>query len=209
MGGGTAPPPIGTHPDPPFTNPPQTVTGLGTVGDTVAVRPGYARNFLVPSGAALGVRPTRADRAARVPRSSAAEASTPTPAPSTSDAAPVDEAALAAKRLASVARRLAAAVIEIPARGNKGGTLHTPVAAADVAAAVQDQVRVRLDARLVTLEEAIRQHGEYSVPLKLRLGGETVELTVRVGEPVREDGDAADAGDKAAAAPGGKGKQKK
>ena len=167
----------------------QDVDGLGAAGDTVAVRPGYARNILVPGGAAVGLRPPRADRAARVPRSelrAAAEAaaaeSTSTASPTTTDADAA--AAAAARRLAAVARRLAASAVELPRAGDAAGRLFDPVTPADIAAAVAEDLRVALDPALVDLGETatLAAHGEHAVPLRLRLGADRVTLTVRIGE---------------------------
>ena len=37
----------------------QTIANLGQIGDVVEVRPGYARNYLIPKG--LAVKPTQAN----------------------------------------------------------------------------------------------------------------------------------------------------
>lgn len=181
-------------PSPPPLSPPQDVDGLGAAGDTVAVRPGYARNFLVPGGAAVGVRPARADRAARVPRSTLRERATASAAAASSSSSPAEAdaaaaAAAAARRLAAVARRLAAAAVELPRTGDAKGRLFDPVTAADIAAVVAEDLKVALDPALVDLGDAasIPTHGEHAVPLRLRLGDDRVTLTVRIGEGVTNE----------------------
>src|SRR4051794_8659772 len=96
----------------------QEVTGLGSAGDTVEVKGGYARNYLLPRGLAIvatrgaekQVPSRRGPRAAREVR-------------------PLEEAR-------SVAAGLSGLPVTLPARWGGGGRLFGRITPADVAAAV-------------------------------------------------------------------------
>ena len=96
----------------------QEVTGLGSSGDTVEVKGGYGRNYLLPRGLAIlatrgaekQIESLRRARASREVRS-------------------LEEAQ-------AVAGRLTGLTVRVPARAGEGGRLFGRVTTADVAAAV-------------------------------------------------------------------------
>ena len=137
------------------------VSGLGSAGDVVEVKDGYARNYLIPNGLAVawskgGEKQVASIRAARNARAIASE----------------DEAkALKAK--------LEQAPIKITMRSGINGRLFGAVKTADVAAAVSALGFGDLDKRKIELGTTIRTVGRYEVTI--RLTGEIVaKATVQV-----------------------------
>jgi large subunit ribosomal protein L9 len=96
----------------------QEVTGLGSAGDTVEVKGGYARNYLLPRGLAIlatrgaqkQIESLRRARATREVRSQ--------------------------EEATAVAGQLSGLTVRVPARAGAGGRLFGRVTTADVAAAV-------------------------------------------------------------------------
>ncbi len=140
----------------------EDVEKLGKIGDTVKVRDGYARNYLIPMKKAIEATPKNlralehakkmvADRLRRLKK----------------------EAANAAERLKSVS-------VVIKAKAGEEGKLFGAVTAKDIAEAVAAQ-GLELDRRKILLDEPIKRLGEHTVPVKLH-ADVTVELKVSVVE---------------------------
>ena len=96
----------------------QEVTGLGTSGDTVEVKGGYGRNYLLPRGLAI-----LATRGAEKQVESLRRARAAREVASHEDAQ-------------ALAGRLSGLTVRVPARAGEGGRLFGRVTTADVAAAV-------------------------------------------------------------------------
>ncbi len=124
------------------------VEGLGSAGEIVRVRPGFARNFLFPRRLAAPVSADALRQAEAHKRRVASEA------------AQRREEALAQ---ASVLSNLS---VSVEARAGEGGTLYGSVTAAMVAEAIVRE-GVAVDAKQVELAEPIKALGIYEVPLKL------------------------------------------
>jgi len=141
----------------------EKVENLGSLGDRVHVKPGYGRNFLIPSGKATPateehIKAFEARRAEL--EKTAAEA--------------LSEAEARRDRLADM-------VITIKAKAGDEGKLFGSIGTADIAAAiVADGVEVeRSEVRLP--EGAFRQLGEYRVQIHLHTDVNT-ELTLVIEE---------------------------
>ena len=138
------------------------VDGLGRKGDVCEVAAGYARNYLVPRGLVLKSSPGGEKQAEAMRRSAALRRS--------ADRADAEEIAI----------RLAPAVIAVAARVADTGHLYGSVGAADLVAAVQEQVGAVVDVRAVVLEAPIKETGAHTVLFRLFEGVEvpvTVEVT--------------------------------
>lgn len=124
------------------------VTGLGNRGDIVEVSDGYARNYLIPSGlgrqATAGVE-AQADAMRRSWQQKNAHER---------------EAA------EEIARVLVARPVEIAVRAGGEGKLFGSVTTADIAEAVQQQVGVELDRRVLVIDEPIKVLGSHTVRAK-------------------------------------------
>jgi large subunit ribosomal protein L9 len=139
------------------------VENLGSLGDVVRVRPGYARNFLIPYGKA---RPaTRANMQAFEARRAELEKKA------------AEELAAARARAEQLGEQPR---VEIPVKAGSEGKLFGSVGTAEIAAAVTDTFGVEIEKREVRLPEgALRALGEF--PVQLHLHSEVdVDLTVVV-----------------------------
>jgi large subunit ribosomal protein L9 len=122
---------------------------LGKRGDIVDVSDGHARNYLLPHGLALPASEGAVNQAAAMRR-----------ARDLRDAADRDGAE-------TIAKKLVAKIITIPAKAGAGDRLYGSVTASDVVAAVQSQASIELDRRKLVMPEAIKTLGQYSVTAKL------------------------------------------
>jgi large subunit ribosomal protein L9 len=127
----------------------QEVTGLGSSGDTVEVKGGYGRNYLLPRG--LAIKATRgAEKQVESLRRARA----------TRDVRSLEEAQ-------TVAERLGGLTVRVPARAGQGGRLFGRVTTADVAAAVTAAGGPDLDRRRIELPSSIKTTGEHAVTVRI------------------------------------------
>ncbi len=127
----------------------ERVTNLGDLGEEVAVRNGYARNFLLPQGKA--VRATEENRGVFEARRSELEASA------------VERLSEAEKR----AYQLEECTVTIVARTGEEGKLYGSVGTVEIAQALSDMDIDVKKSEVVMSEGAIRITGEYEVDIHL------------------------------------------
>ena len=125
------------------------VTGLGSAGDVVEVKNGYARNYLLPRGFAIvwskgGEKQVDSIKAARSARALAT----------------VEEAQTLKARLEEKAVRLVV-------KAGVGGRLFGAVKTADVVAAVAAAGMGELDKKKVEITSPIRSTGEHTATVRL------------------------------------------
>jgi large subunit ribosomal protein L9 len=125
------------------------VTGLGTAGDIVEVKNGYARNFLLPRGFALtwskgGEKQVESIKAARAAREHASV-----------EAAQEQASALQAKP------------VTLTVKAGESGRLFGTVKADDVAKAVAAAGLGNIDKRKVELPAHIKSVGKYTANVRL------------------------------------------
>ncbi len=138
----------------------ETVENLGTVGDVVAVRDGYARNYLLPRGLAVLADSRNAKAIEHQQR------------------------ALEKKRLREVAKaeELAAALggtrLGFRRRASDQNQLFGSVTSNDVEAALKDK-GFQISRKQLVLEQPIKSLGEFPVGVKLH-GGVRTEVVVVV-----------------------------
>ena len=125
----------------------RSIEGVGTVGEVVRVRDGYARNYLLPYSLAALVTP---DAMRNIEKDKAAEA--------------VREAEEAKER-AALSERLAAVEVRIEARAGEDGHLFGSVGPRQIVDALKRQ-GFRFEERQIRFE-TVRQLGEYEVPIHL------------------------------------------
>lgn len=133
----------------------QTVEHLGRTGDVVEVKPGYARNFLVPRGIAV---PVTKSNMAEVERARAA-------------ALAEEEARLAG--LKDMASKLGEVSVTIEGKANDEGHLFGSVVAAQIAASLREK-GVPVEDKQVRLENPIKEIGVYDVIVHLHADVESV-----------------------------------
>ena len=127
----------------------QEVTGLGSAGDVIEVKDGYARNYLIPRGDAIRwtrgaqrqVEQIRAARAARAVRD-------------------VDHAG-------EIKGKLEAASVNVKVRAGKDGRLYGAVTAADIAGALAESTGEQIDKRTIAVGNPIKSLGAHEVSVKL------------------------------------------
>lgn len=126
------------------------VTGLGAPGDVVDVKPGYARNFLIPQGYAVawtrgGEKQVESIKAARAAR----------------EHATIEEAQ-------DLKARLQATKVKLTVKAGDGGRLFGSVKSSDIAAAVAEAGLGEVDKRKIELVSAIKAVGEHEATIRLR-----------------------------------------
>lgn len=140
------------------------VPGLGTKGSLVNVSNGYARNYLLPKqlaevgspGKLVEFRRREEERKAR-------------------------EARLAAKA-EDITNTLNRTVLTIEARAGEGDRLFGSITNADIADAIWEARRERIDKRHVHLEEPIKEVGAYMVDVEVAEGFVATVKTIVVPE---------------------------
>jgi len=138
----------------------EDVPHLGSIGDIVKVRAGYARNYLLPRGLAT-VADKRNLRALEHERRVVE-----------------DRRRRAVSAAEGLAQKLSAARIVITARAGDEGKLFGSVTNIDIERALADQ-GMPVERRRIRLDEPIKTLGEHKVPVTLA-AGVTSELTVTV-----------------------------
>lgn len=137
------------------------VPGVGRRGDIVEVADGFARNRLLPAGWAAKASPGIERQALAMRRNRERQ-----------EAETLKLAEAAASKLVSL-------TLKIPAKVGSGGRLFGSVTAADIVAAVHDQVGFDFDRRRVLLDEPIKTLGARQVTAHLH-GDVTVQLSIEV-----------------------------
>ena len=127
----------------------ESIHRLGEAGDLVSVKPGFARNFLLPQGKAMLATESRVKEFEHKRR--IAE----------------EKATRELKDLQAVKQRLEALRIEIGARAGESGKLFGSVTAAQIADKIA-AAGVAIDRRRIDLRDPIKEIGEHKVAVKLR-----------------------------------------
>ena len=129
----------------------QDVETLGTAGDIINVKPGYARNFLFPKG--LAVRSSKRNRAVADEKKEVAKS----------------RAVREAKAYEELMNKLKK--VEITIEVNVGGEdrLFGSVTSQDIHKVLMEK-GVEVDRHAVLLEEPIKALGIYDVPVKITKG---------------------------------------
>jgi large subunit ribosomal protein L9 len=127
----------------------QEVAGLGSPGDVVEVKDGYARNYLIPRGYAMAWTKGGEKQVATIKRAR--------------DARGVRDLGHAKEIKASLEKLS----VTLPARAGSGGRLFGSVTAADVVSAVKAAGGPQLDRRRLQLAGGIKSLGRHDVSIVL------------------------------------------
>jgi len=127
------------------------VDNLGTPGDTVEVKDGYGRNFLIPRGFGIrwtkgGERTVESIRAARASR----------------EVRDLDHAQ-------EIKAKLEGATVNLPVRAGAGGRLFGAVTVGDIAGAINSAAGEKdaIDKRKIILGNPIKSLGSHQVTVKV------------------------------------------
>jgi large subunit ribosomal protein L9 len=126
----------------------QDVDKLGKSGDLVRVRPGFARNFLLPRQLAV---PATSSAVKRIEHEKAVA---------------VARAEKAKKEAVEVASKVSAIVIHLSQKAGEDGKLFGSVTSKDIEAALKAQ-GVAVDRKKIQLAEPIKAVGEHTITVKL------------------------------------------
>ena len=138
----------------------QTIDSLGMIGAEVKVANGYARNYLMPQKKA--VLATAANRAVLAQQKAKL------------DLQIAKEKAVAEE----MAQRLAGVSVTITGKVSDQDRLYGSVGVRDIAGALAKQ-EIRVDKRMILLDEPIKQIGSYKVPIRIYTDVEpTIEVEV-------------------------------
>ena len=122
---------------------------LGVAGDLVSVKPGYARNFLLPQGKAVLATQGRVKEVEHQQRMIS------------------DKQAKEMKNLAALKTRLEAVVLEFEAQAGEEGKLFGSVTAQQLADQLAEKGQI-VDRRKISLDEPIRTVGEHTVSIRMQ-----------------------------------------
>lgn len=146
----------------------EDIDNLGGRGEVVKVRAGYARNYLLPRGLALlatkgNVKQVEAEKTALLKKVATEKAT----------------AEAQGEQMKGIA-------LTFERKAGDEGTLFGSVTSMDIAEALQAK-GYEIDRKKITLKEAIKSTGEYTVPVKLHR-----EVTLNVPVTVKAEGAAAE-----------------
>lgn len=126
----------------------EDVKNLGRMGETVSVKPGYARNFLLPKGLAMEATTKNQQLAEDLKKQVSLKL-----------IKQKEDAEAAAQRLSGVS-------LEIKAKAGEEGKLFGSVTSMNLEEALKAQ-GIDIDRKKIVLEEPIKKLGEYEVQIKL------------------------------------------
>ena len=126
----------------------EDVPKLGHAGEVVSVKPGYARNFLLPQGKAALASEAKVNELGHHKRLIA------------------DKVARDLKDLNAARDRLEQLQLEVEAKAGEEGRLFGSVTAIQIAELIGEK-GIEIDRRKIDLAEPIKEVGDHSVPIRL------------------------------------------
>jgi len=142
------------------------VDHLGRSGDIVAVKPGYARNFLIPMG--CGVMATKQALSMRARLVAERE----------------KQAQEDRKDAEAMAKRLASMALQIQVKVDPDGHMYGSVTAADIIDLLENQ-GISLEKKQVDLRHPLKELGTHRIAFKFKEGiVASCELTIEGDHPV-------------------------
>lgn len=148
----------------------QKIASLGAEADIVAVKAGYARNYLIPQGKAYeatagNLRQINNLKAKRAERESAERA-----------------------EAQNTAGKLRKANLKLELSVGQGGKAFGAITAADIADAIFEQTKIKVDRHAVELEKPIKTTGKHEVTVRVHADVEAV-VKVTVATPDAPEGE--------------------
>jgi large subunit ribosomal protein L9 len=144
----------------------RNIEKLGHIGEVVKVRPGYARNYLLPLGYCVPVTKANLQGIERERAKALAE-----------EAARVG-------RLKETAEKLSQTSVTIEGRANEQGHLFGSVTGAQIAAALEKKGFL-VDEKAIRLEHPLKEIGVFDVPVHLHADVDgTIKVWVVQAKPV-------------------------
>lgn len=153
----------------------EKIANLGAEADIVAVKAGYARNYLVPHGKAYEATPGNLRHIANL------------------KARRAEREAAERAEAHSVAGRLRKAVLKLELATGQGGKAFGSITTIDIATAIREQTGVEIDRHDILLEKPIKTTGRHDVTVRVH-PEVSAEIRIEVTAPVteEEEGEAAE-----------------
>ena len=139
----------------------QDVEDLGRSGDIVSVRPGFARNFLLPNKLAVAANPHALKMQVRLQEER------------------LKKAADDKQESEKVAAAMEGLTVEKIVKVDHEGHMYGSVSAGDIVALIQEQAGIVIEKRSLHLKHALKEVGVFELPIKLKEGVVT-QVTVKV-----------------------------
>jgi large subunit ribosomal protein L9 len=139
----------------------EDVENIGRSGDIVKVKPGFARNYLLPQGFAV----VADNRALRMQARLQEER--------------LKKAVEDKKESESLAEHMKGMTITKTVKVDHEGHMYGSVTAIEIVHQVKDEHGIELEKRFVQLKHPIKEVGVFTIPLKLKEGVQA-ELTLKV-----------------------------
>lgn len=139
----------------------QDVEDLGRSGDIVTVRPGYARNFLLPQQLAITASPSTLRMQAKLQEERKKKAL-------------VDKS-----EAEGMAAKLAGLIVTTEVKVDKEGHMYGSVSAADIAELLEAQHQVSVEKKAVNVKHAFKEVGVFDIELKLK-EGVTCQISLKI-----------------------------
>jgi large subunit ribosomal protein L9 len=128
------------------------VEDLGRSGDIVSVKPGYARNRLIPMGAAIIADKNALKRQARLQEER------------------IQKAADDKSHAEGIAKEIEGKIVKTSVKVDHDGHMYGSVSIADIVHLMQEQTQIQLEKRWIQLKHPIKKTGLYNILLKLPEG---------------------------------------
>lgn len=127
----------------------ERMDNLGAPGTLVDVKPGYARNYLIPKGFAYEATPANIRQIEREQQDVSAR-----------EAATLSDARNRASSLEGIS-------LTFHARAGQEGKLFGSITSGDIADQLQKERGIEVDRRAIELDEPIKALGVFSIPVRL------------------------------------------
>lgn len=139
----------------------EKISSLGAEADIVAVKAGYARNYLLPQGKAYAATAGNKNRLVKL------------------KAKRTEREATEKVEAQNTAARLRKTTLKLDLAIGQGGKAFGAITAADIAAAIASQLKVTVDRHAIDLEKPIKTTGKHEITVRLHPEVEAqVKLTV-------------------------------
>jgi large subunit ribosomal protein L9 len=125
------------------------VEGLGSRGDMVEVKDGYANNFLIPKGFAVRSTKGKAKEATQLAKEKMAKADREL------------------KKAEDAAQSISGHTFEVTAKTGEEGKLFGTITSKDVAALLEKNLKIEVDRKKIHMDEHIKTVGFHEARIKL------------------------------------------
>mgnify|MGYP003859817441 CR=1 FL=1 len=125
------------------------VDGLGSRGDMVEVKDGYANNYLIPKGLAIRFSKGKAKEAAQLAKEKMAKADREL------------------KRAEETALAISGHTFEVTAKAGEEGKLFGTITSKDIATLLKNELGIEVDRKKIHMEEHIKTAGFHEAHIKL------------------------------------------